>query len=392
MRVIVVGAGIGGLTCALTLAARDIQTVVLERAAVLQEAGAGVQLSPNATRVLIGLGLEAPLRDAAFAPDAAEVRDAGSGRLLLHTPLGRAAEARWGAPYLQIHRADLQALLLEAVRAEPRVQLRLGVAVTDVAGDASAAAILADGDVIEGDALVGADGVRSRIRAALFSDRPARQAGQAAWRTVVDAARLPSGLVAPSAMVWATAGRHAVHYFVRGGRKVNLVVVAPSREFGGGEESWTAPSTTDEMAAAFGAALPPPVAALIDATEESRAPVWRYSLHDRPPLERWSRGCATLLGDAAHPLLPFLAQGAAMAIEDAAVLARSLGGRGDVEAALVAYEAERRPRTRRVQAWSTRNAALFHLPPLVARAVFGAAALQAAPERRLDWLYGYDAG
>lgn len=384
MHVLLAGAGIGGLTAALAL--RDARVTLVEQAERLEEAGAGIQLSPNATRVLIGLGLGDALAAVAFEPEAAEVREAAGGRLLLRQPLGAFARRRWGAPYLHIHRADLQALLLRAVESTGAV-LRLGERLVAVEQDAGGgAARLASGERIEADALIGCDGLHSRVRSALWGEERPRFTGNVAWRGAVDAARLPAGLVAPRASVWTGPGRHFVHYFVRGGAAVNFVGVVESRAIE--EESWTRAGDPAELARAF-AGWPPPVQAILAAVEET----WRWPLYDRPALAAWSKGRASLLGDAAHPMLPFLAQGAAMAIEDAAALSRALSQGRTVEEALRAYEAVRRPRTARVQAMSRRNARLFHAPPPVARAAFGAAAAldrldSSAGARRFDWLYG----
>ena len=394
------GAGVGGLTAALALAARGIDGVVCEREPVLREAGAGVQLGPNAVKVLDALGLAGPLRAAAFAPEAVEVRDGASGRLLMRTPLGEAAVRRWGAPYLQVHRADLQALLLEAVRACPRAELRFGAAA--VAVDPAGRLRLEDGTGVDADVAVAADGLRSACAASLWGDEAPRFTGWTAWRAVAPVSAVGAG-VPPVAAVWTGPGRHLVHYPVRAGREVNLVAVTAAR--GWREESWTARGDPAELAAAF-AGWPTPVGELLAAVGET----WRWALFDRPARRRWRRGRATLLGDAAHPMLPFLAQGAAMAVEDAAVLAGALARSGPgsepgseagsepgsgpasgPEAALDAYERRRAPRTAAVQRWSRGNARLFHLPGTAARAVFGLGALTGAADARLDALYGWEA-
>ncbi len=386
MHVILVGAGVGGLCAALHLAARGIEASVVERSPVLAETGAGIQLSPNATRILFGLGLEQPLRAAASAPEAAEVRDHASGALLLRTELGRAAERRWGAPYLQLHRGDLQQLLLEALRASGQ-RLVLGAAVEAVRQDPTGVQAEMAGATLGGDVLIGCDGVRSTVRAALWGAAPARFTGQTAWRGLVEADRLQGAAVAPCAMVWTGGGRHFVHYPVRGGRLVNFVGVTARR--GWRAESWTEPGEPAELQADF-AGWPTPVAAIAAAAGQA----WRYAIHDRPALPRWSRGRISLMGDAAHPAPPFLAQGAAMAVEDAEALARRLASSLAPEQALRAYERERRARTAQVQAWSRRNAGLFHLPGPLARGLFGAVGAADRlrgrdPASRLDWLYGH---
>ena len=382
MRVAVVGAGVGGLTLALALARRGMQSVVLERAEALSEVGAGLQLSPNACRSLFALGVEGEIRAIGFAPDRVQVRDAADGGLLLEYRLGAFAEARWGAPYLQVRRADLQGVLIEAVQKSSAIDLRLGAEVASIE-TAVGAITLSSGEGVEAAAVVGCDGLNSTVRAAHWSWAPARFTGQTAWRGLARASDLDRAL-GTSATVWAGPGRHLVHYPVGQGL-VNMVAVIEAGRFR--DESWVALGDRNELAAAF-ASWPEPARAIIAAVE---AP-WRSALYDRPPLQRWSKGRATLLGDAAHPMLPFLAQGAAMAIEDAAALAESLDGASDIPAALLSYEKRRLLRNSKVQAWSRRNAALFHLPSPALKAVFGAAStldkLSRQPsEARFDWLY-----
>jgi salicylate hydroxylase len=388
VRAILIGGGIGGLAAALALARRGVSVTVLEKSPVLGEAGAGLQLGPNATRVLFDLGLREGLVEKAFAPEAAEIRAASDQRLLFRNDLGATAVARWGAPYLQLHRADLQALLHEAVLAAG-CDVRLGASVAHIdQDDAGVRVILSEGRAVEGDLAVGADGVRSRVRQHLFGAGAPRFTGQVAWRGMVPAASLPPGTVPPVAAVWAGPGRHFVHYYVRGGQAVNFVGVV---ECDWREESWTEPGDPADLQADF-AGWPPVVTEICSAVP---AP-FRWALFDRPPLGTWTRGRVTLLGDAAHPMLPFLAQGAAMAIEDAAVLAHRLSAEPDVPRALMAYEEDRLGRTRRVQDASRFNARLFHLPQAIGRAAFTAAGLAdslhpAGTAARFDWLYGYKA-
>ena len=386
MHVALAGAGIGGLTAALALP-EDARITLLEQAGALREAGAGLQLSPNATRILIGLGLGDALTAIAFEPQAVEVRDAASERLLLAQPLGADARYRWGAPYLHVHRADLQDLLLWAVETRGRVKLNLRSRVAGLGQtDKAVTAVLEGGSRLKADALIGCDGLHSKVRAALWGTESTRFTGQTAWRGTVRTSSLPAGLIPPTASVWTGPGRHFVHYYVRGGARVNFVGVVERRTWTG--ESWNEPGDPAQLAADF-KGWPQPVQAVIAAADE----VWRWALFERPPLPAWTKGRATLLGDAAHPMLPFLAQGAAMAIEDAAALGQALRQGPTIEQALQDYEAGRRPRTTRVQAASRRNAALFHLPPALARLAFGSAALlngfdDSHGARRLDWLYG----
>ncbi len=376
------------MTAALGLSDRGLDVTLLEQASALQEVGAGVQLSANATRLLFRLGLEGPLRAVACAPEAVELRDHRTGRLNLRTRLGAFGEARWGAPYLQVHRADLQRLLLDAAALRPRLDLRLGARVEAVDQEAGRAFVhLKGGGIVAGDAVIGCDGIHSKIRAALWGEDLPRFIGQAAWRGLAAAERLPAGAATPIAGVWTGPDRHFVHYPVRGGALINMVGVVEQRRWR--TESWTAQADRSLFAGDF-KAWPASVRQLIEAVETP----WLFAIHDRAPLPRWSKGRLSLLGDAAHPAPPFLAQGAGMAIEDGEALARRLAQGADVVAALSAYEGERISRTARVQAWSRRNGRLFHLPSPISAGLFAAAtrldSLRGdAPEARLDWLYGY---
>lgn len=393
MRVVVAGGGIGGACAALALARRGAKVLVLERAPAFTEVGAGVQLSPNATRILFRLELEAELRRMGFAPQAAEVRDRADGRLLLATPLGEAAEARWGAPYLQLHRADLLSILLTGA-ASAGVELRTASALEGFEARDAGVEVRAGSERFAGDVLVGADGVRSRVRGLLHGETPARFTGRIAWRGLVEADRLPAGLIAPVATVWTGPGAHFVHYFVRGGALVNFAGFTAGRHTR--SESWTEPARPGEIASAF-RGWPEPVQALLAAQAQARTQAeageagWRAAVHDRPPDDRWAVGRVALLGDAAHPMPPYLAQGAGMAVEDAEALARHLASARPLEQALAAYAAERSGRTRKVQAWARRNGSIFHLPALSRRIAFAVARHQGGGASRLDWLYGYDA-
>jgi salicylate hydroxylase len=370
MVVMIAGGGIGGLSLALALARNGVRTRIVEQTARIEAVGAGIQLSPNATHVLIRLGLEQRLRAEAVAPVRAEVRDAASGRLLIVNQLGGEAEARWGAPYWVIGRAALQAALLEAVEASGLVEIELGRRITEV----DPAGVTA-----------GCDGLHSAVRQALFGADAPRFTGQTAWRGL---AKLDEA-GPPVVQVWTGPRRHFVRYPLAPG-VMNMVAVT---EAGTDDvESWDAEGEGARLATAF-ADWPEPVRETIAAVERP----WRSALYDRPPLPRWSRDRATLLGDAAHPMLPFLAQGAAMAIEDAVVLADLLAKGGEPEAALAAYERARRGRTAKVQAWASRNARLFHLPSPAALGLFAAARVLdrlvgAEPEERFDWLYGFKPG
>jgi salicylate hydroxylase len=354
--VLVAGAGIGGLVAALVLARAGRAVTLIERAPALTEVGAGLQIGPNAGRVVRALRLERALDRLACRPDAIAIRHWRRGTLIDRQPLAD-AEARWGAPYRHVHRADLIEVLAAAAAEEAGITLHLGRSLEGVAAAAEdGVRIDTDAGPLTGRALIGADGLRSTVREHLVGPRAPRWTGNVAWRTLIPAHRLPERLKGPEAGLWWGPGAHLVHYRVRAGAFVNLVAVVERDD--GGEESWVQLGSRDELAADF-AGWHPDVGTLIDAADADGC--FRWALYDRPPLARWSSGAATLLGDAAHPTLPFLAQGAALAMEDAVVLGRCLAADEAPVAAFRHYEALRRPRTAAIQRASRRNARIFHL-------------------------------
>ena len=363
--VLVAGGGIGGLTAALCLARVGFEVVVFEKAAAFVETGAGIQISPNAARVLHKLGLESALRATAFQPDAIEFRHWRSGKVVAAKALGLAALTAYGFPYYQVHRGDLRQLLVEAAERETGIALRTGAEARRLEQTQRGVRVLvqenSEESWHEGLALVGADGIRSTVRDALFGEAKPRFSGQVAWRALVPAERLPQGPARRASAVWWGPRKHFVSYPVRGGALVNCVCVV---ERAGWEvESWTEPGEHGELAADF-AGWHADVRTRID--HMPRDALYKWAIFHRPPAPRWSKGAATLLGDAAHPMPPFLAQGAAMAIEDAAVLAACLKADGDVASGLARYEATRRRRATLVYRLSRRNAKAFHLSGIAA--------------------------
>jgi salicylate hydroxylase len=389
--VLIAGAGIGGLTAALAIAQRGFPVAVFEQAEHLAEIGAGIQLSPNAARVLIALGLRERLERRAVAPKELRVMSARGARMLARAPLAGAAQGE--APYWMIHRGDLQAALLEAVRANAAITLHLGARVDDFELDGDGVTISAAGGH-RGCALIAADGLWSRLRAQLGHRDEPRFARRVAWRALIPADAVPQEARAPAVTLWFDGDNHLVHYPVRGGDLINVVAIVGDdwRESG-----WNAPGERAEILARYGAATWPPAARTVLAA----APQWhKWALYDRLPIGEasadsgtaWGHGAATLLGDAAHPMLPYLAQGAAMAIEDAWVLARALAERrDDARAALRNYERERHARTARVQHAAHRTGTVYHLgggAALLRRlvlAIMGGQRLIA----RYDWIYGW---
>ncbi|MBF9035614.1 NAD(P)-binding protein [Rhodobacterales bacterium HKCCE2091] len=374
--VTILGAGIGGLAAAVALARRGAEVTVLERAPEVAEVGAGLQVTPNGFRVLDALGLGAGAAAAGLAARAVRLRDGATGRDVAVLPLhGR---------YELMHRADLIGLLQTAARSEG-VRIETGVEVTDVSPvEAGVTLRLADGTTRDAAVLVGADGIRSVTRAAVAPGLEPRYTGQVAWRAIV-----PGSGLDPEAQVFLGPGRHLVRYPLRGGSVTNLVGVVERDEWT--EEGWNHPDDPAAFAAAF-AGFAPDVRATLDRLEEVR--LWGLFRH--PVAPRWHRGRAVLLGDAAHPTLPFLAQGANMALEDAWVLAACLADDTAPEAAFARYQSIRRARTVRITDAAEANARNYHLHPgtrrTLAHLALGAASALAPSllTRQFAWLYDHD--
>lgn len=389
-RVLIAGGGIAGMAAALALARHGWSVTLCEESPAPGEVGAGLQMSPNAARVLRWLGVLDAVSARAFRPQAATMRDGITGARILRVPLAERAEGRWGAPYLHVHRADLLAALTAAANAAG-VVIRGGTRVAShVVRPEGPVLRLADGEVLEGDLVIGADGIRSVLRAEINGPEAPEFAGQIAWRGVIEADRLPPGLVAPEATVWAGPGRHLVTYYLRGGALVNFVAV--EERAGWTAEGWSAPGDPDELRRAFDG-WHQNVTGLLEQVRST----FLWGLFTRPEQVRWAQGPVALIGDAAHPMLPFLAQGAAMALEDVAVLMRALQAHERIPAALLAYEARRWDRVTRVQQRSRANGRFFHHHPgggLQGHWGLVSAASRLVPGlavRQLDWLYGHDA-
>ena len=389
--VIIAGAGIGGLTAALAIAQRGFRVAVFDQAERLEEVGAGIQLSPNASRVLIGLGLGDELKSCVVAPEELRVLNAQTARVLARAPLGAVVELRYGAPYWVIHRGDLQKVLLDAVRANPDVALHLGTRVEDYAlhGNGVTVAALSSGRAFEerGIALVGADGLWSSVRRRLGHRSAPQFAGHTAWRALVPVDAVVADLRQPAVNLWLGRNAHLVHYPVRNGQLINIVAIIRDDWQ---ESGWSAAGERAEILARYPAAMWPALARAVVAAPQH----WqKWALYDRRPLAHWGTGAVTLLGDAAHPMLPYLAQGAAMAIEDAAVLGRRLADSpDDPRGAMRRYERQRRKRTARTQRAARRNGTVYHmggakafLRTLAIIAMGGGRRLL----RRYDWLYGW---
>jgi salicylate hydroxylase len=426
-QALIAGGGIGGLAAALAASRAGWGVRLYERAQAFSEVGAGVQLGPNVVRLLHGWGLQDELARVAAFPQRLQVRDAVSGRELGVLALGQRAQDKYGAPYVTIHRADLHTVLLQAVRSRDNVWLKLGTCLsgyTDTGREVTVQTAdslstvrwagsgsdetppkfadlvkSADGLEVEGDALIGADGLWSRVRELMLGDGPPRVTGHLAYRAMLAQSALPEKLRSQQVTVWLGPRLHAVQYPVRGGEWLNLVVIVQGQA-PGDLQSWDHQANGADLQAATGR-LSAPLRELIEAVTASGAgaPPWRlWPLCDRPPIQgahQQAKGRVALLGDAAHPMRPYLAQGAGMAVEDAAelgcALAQALDPAFDVQTLLQRYALNRWQRNAQVQARSVRNGQLFHAEgPLR----WGRdAGMKLLGEKVLDqpWLYGYGA-
>jgi salicylate hydroxylase len=353
VRVAIIGGGIGGLAAALHLLKVGLDVRVYEQAPRIGEIGAGIQISPNASRPLHRLGLKPAMDKVGVRPHAVHQRRWDDGRTLQRAPLGPEIEAAFGAPYYHFHRGDLAELLGAALPAE-RVHVGHKVVGLEQKGD-RATVLFESGATADAEIVIGADGIHSRVRHLLFGAEKPRFTGCIAWRGLVPAERIRPLDIEVASHNWMGPGGHVVHYWVAGGRFMNVVCVTEHGEWT--EESWTTPGKVADVAARY-QDWHPAVRGLIAAFPETF--VW--ALHDRLPLPRWSDGRVTLLGDACHPMLPFMAQGAAQAIEDGAALAALLTAMpDDVPGALRRYEEVRKPRATRLQEASAANRGRFHL-------------------------------
>ena len=389
VTVAIIGGGIGGLTAALALLRAGCDVQVYERTVSLREVGAGIVISPNATRILHWLGLAEPLARFGVQPVEWLQRRWDDGRVLLRAPLSESTIAAFGFPHYQSHRADVQAVLANAL---PPERLNTSHRLTRIIDNGDRVeAEFENGVRVSADMLIGADGIHSTVRAALFGPDNPRFTGCIAYRGLVPAARLRHLDLDATMEVWMGAGRHFVHYFVQNKQLINFGCFIEQDSWI--NESWTDSGNVADAILAY-QGWHPQVRAIIEAVDET----FIWALFDRPPLARWSVGRVTLLGDACHPMLPFVAQGAAQAIEDAACLAaimRRIGGYGyNVPQALRLYECVRLPRTARIQALATHHKQQFHLPDGPAQQERDAQLASGATGfalKAVAWIYGHDA-
>ena len=382
---VVVGAGIGGLTAAYALARQGWRVDVYEQAHKLEPVGAGIQLGPNATRVLDSMGLMEAVRGVGVETQSLLIRSGRDGRTRGGMQHGEAALRRWGAPFFVIHRGDMQTVLLEAIEPLGSVTIHLGQrleSVTQADGRAYATfSKYGEDRVVETPVLIGADGVWSKMRGHIGLSGPSNFSGCVAWRTVVPASAVSEEVRLHRSNLWLGPDAHVVHYPIRRGEAINIVAVI---EDSWRERGWSESGDIAWINRRF-REWHPDLSNLI-----AKAETWlRWSLFDRPPEWIWTRGVATLLGDAAHPMLPFMAQGAAQAIEDAFILARCLNGQTPVPAALQAYQHQRLRRAARVQNTSHRQMRIYHAsgPLAVGRDLALSMLGETGMAARYDWLY-----
>jgi len=391
MKAIIVGGGIGGLSAALCFHKFDWDVEVLEQAPDLGEIGAGLQISPNGMKVFQALGLAKIIEKSAFRPLGTQFRMGKSGRVIMSNEMGTRLEQKWGAPYLHIHRADLISVLNAALQTRVPGAVRNGACLIRYGqNDAKAWAVLTDGSKIEGDVIIGADGIKSVVRAQMLGQEKPRFTGNIAWRMTVAVEKLGRNAPLPLASVWMGEGKHAVTYLLRGGMIANLVAVVERDDWQ--NESWTERGSREDALADF-KGWHPTITTLIEKADKH----YRWALFDRDPLDQWVDGRAVIIGDAAHPMLPFMAQGAVQAVEDGYVLAQSLAKIDDIDTALDKFFKQRHGRTARVQKASRANMEVFHQrsflgkfkaygPMWLSRKIAGDVAF----DDRMEWLYGHD--
>jgi salicylate hydroxylase len=385
MKIAIAGAGIGGLTAALCLLKAGHEVVVFEQSEQLGDVGAGIQCGANALHVLDYLGLLPSLYDRAVRPESAQFRDFKTGKILHSVPFGDDYEQRFGLPYLHLHRADLQGMLLDALHAVAPAALQLNTRVSGFTESADSVTLnLQDARTAEVDLLIGADGIRSTIRQLLGHTSAPQFTGNVAWRIVVPTRRLPANWMDRVVTNFVGPGKHAVLYYIRDQELANLVGVVENSHWT--DPSWTAQAAWEELKSDY-AGWHPMVQSIIDAADHEAC--YRWALYQHRPLACWSSNRVTLLGDAAHATLPFMAAGAGLAIEDARILQRALSSEDTVANALQTYQRVRQSRTAKVQNMSAQLGRLYHLrASTVRRMAFGGLRILMADKQ--DFLPAYN--
>jgi len=393
MKVLIAGGGIGGLTAALCCLHHGHEVKVFEQASEFGEVGAGIQVPPNAMKVFEALGIDNLVAENAFRPESIEARMGESGRSIFTIPLAQHAVERWGSPYLHIHRADYIDALKQALAERASLALQLNATVASYRNHAQGVTLtLKDKREVSGDVLIGADGIKSVIRGQMLgSDKP-NFTGNVAWRAVVPIDALGYHLPNPTACAWMGRGRHGVTYRLRCGELANFVGVVERDDWTG--EGWAQKGNQEEALKDF-EGWHPVIRTLIEAVKPDA--LFRWALFDRAPLSKWVEGHVALLGDAAHPMLPFMAQGAAMAVEDSWTLAREISQAGrSITESLEMYQNLRIERVSKAQAGSRANMKTFHQRTKLGQLkTYGPMWLAgkiapAAVHKRMDWLYSHD--
>lgn len=357
MKVIVAGAGIGGLTAALCLEQAGYDVELFEQAQQLSEVGAGIQCGANALKVMDHLGLLPHLEALAVAPERAEFCDHASAEILYTAPFGKDYRTRYGAPYLHILRADLLSVLVDALKQRNPNALTLGATVTCYTEHSDGVSLhFADGSEVSGDCLIAADGIRSSLRSQIVGNTSPRFTGNVAWRGVLPADQLPKDFMQKVVRNFVGPNKHMVIYYLRQQQLVNFVGVVENKAWQ--DDSWISNAPWEELKADFDG-WHPMVQSVIDGMDKTQC--YRWALFDHTPINNWSSDRVTLLGDAAHATLPFMASGAAMAIEDGRILQRALDQAGDIKEGLALYQANRFKRTSEIQKSSRQLGKLYHI-------------------------------
>ena len=383
MKILIVGAGIGGLVSALCLNKKGYVVDIYEQSEVLSELGAGVQLSPNATRVLDYLELNDDLKPHIFEPRSFQFLNYKTEKIISKRELGLKIQDDFGFPNFDVHRADLQKVLLNKVE-EEGIKIHTNMKVIDVGNEENKAYIKINEEKIKADIVIGADGIHSVVREKLFEKKESSFTGNVAWRMLIPVDSLPRDLILPDTTVWLGPKKHFVSYHVSGGKNLNCVCLV--EQDGWTNESWSERGNIEDLREVYNG-WNQTIETLLKIANPNT--LYRWALHDRPPMKQWSKGRIILLGDAAHPMLPFLAQGAAMAIEDGAVLADCISSYKVNEKSLKYYEQIRKPRTSFVQLAARRNAKILHLSGLAA--FFRNMVMGYAGNKIFNKLYSYDA-
>lgn len=383
LEISIVGAGIGGLVAALALKKRGHKPTIYEKTESLSELGAGIQLSPNANKVLKYLSVMEELQSDVYEPEAFQFVHYRTGKVLAQQALKNSSVKIYGSPNYDIHRADLQKALLKVINKEG-IQIEKNSEILDIYEEANDAFIKTKERVIGSDAVIGADGIHSIIRKKLWGNDQARYTGNVAWRMLVPIEAISSKFLQQNTKVWLGPKKHFVQYLVKGGNFLNCVCLAEQNDWT--NEDWSEKGDISELKHIF-SDWHPEIQEILESTKPDS--LYKWALHDRAPMNKWSQGRFSLLGDAAHPMLPFVAQGAAMAIEDGIVLASSLSSFDNVELGLNDYEKKRKYRTAKAQRTATRNATIFHLSDFFA--FFRNLVMKFFIKKTMDSFYKYDA-